>query len=406
MAPVKVTFKTVQGNKFELELDSSEKIEDVKRKIEEKQGPDFPAANQVVIYQGKVLKDETSLEENNITHENFVVVMIQRARKAAPAKKEEQPAAPTTTPAAASAPAAPAPATAEAPAQQPSAATTAPAAAAAVTPAAGAAGADSNLNSNSLLMGSALESTIAGIVEMGFERKEVVRAMRAAFNNPDRAVEYLMTGIPNNVEVPTPAPPAGATPTTVPVSGGTAAPTSAAPASGGAPTSGPNAQPLDMFAPQAAAGAGGTGGAGGPLDFLRSNPQFIALRQIVQSNPMILQPMLQELGKQNPELLTLINANQQEFLRIINEPVPPEQIQEVSQQIAQFQAAGMGAAGQGGGDLPPGAVAVHLTEEEQAAIQRLETLGFDRNRCIEAFLLCERDETLAANFLFDSAMDE
>ena len=56
--------------------------------------------------------------------------------------------------------------------------------------------------------------------------------------------------------------------------------------------------------------------------------------------------------------------------------------------------------------LPPGAVAVHLTEEEQAAIGRLEGLGFDRNRCIEAFLLCERDETLAANFLFDSAMEE
>jgi hypothetical protein len=57
--------------------------------------------------------------------------------------------------------------------------------------------------------------------------------------------------------------------------------------------------------------------------------------------------LLQELGKQNPELLTLINANQQEFLRIINEPVPPEQAQEVSQQIAQFQAAGMGGGGQG-----------------------------------------------------------
>jgi hypothetical protein len=26
MAPVKVTFKTVQGNKFELELDSSDKV--------------------------------------------------------------------------------------------------------------------------------------------------------------------------------------------------------------------------------------------------------------------------------------------------------------------------------------------------------------------------------------------
>ena len=51
---------------------------------------------------------------------------------------------------------------------------------------------------------------------------------------------------------------------------------------------------------------------------------------------------VQELGKQNPDLLTLINQHQQEFLRIINEPVPPEQAEQVSQQIAQFQAAGMG----------------------------------------------------------------
>ena len=43
---------------------------------------------------------------------------------------------------------------------------------------------------------------------------------------------------------------------------------------------------------QPAGEAGGAAG-GGPLDFLRTNPQFIALRQIVQSNPMILQPMLQ-----------------------------------------------------------------------------------------------------------------
>ncbi|XP_028072588.1 ubiquitin receptor RAD23c-like [Camellia sinensis] len=48
---------------------------------------------------------------------------------------------------------------------------------------------------------------------------------------------------------------------------------------------------------------------------------FQALRAMVQANPQILQPMLQELGKQNPHLMRLIQEHQADFVRLINEPV-------------------------------------------------------------------------------------
>ncbi len=48
-------------------------------------------------------------------------------------------------------------------------------------------------DSSSFLTGEALQSTITNMMEMGFEREQVLRALRASYNNPDRAVEYLMT---------------------------------------------------------------------------------------------------------------------------------------------------------------------------------------------------------------------
>ena len=219
-----------------------------------------------------------------------------------------------------------------------------------------------------------MEATIGQLMDMGFEREMVVRALRAAFNNPDRAVEYLFSGIPETEDSQPPQPAA------------TAAPGAQQPA---APQStGPNAAPLNLFPP---------GGVPQPqeqtdpgaLDFLRNNPQFRALRQMVRQNPDILPPMLQELGRHNPQLLQQINANQTEFVRLINEPIEGEE--DLLGQMA--------AAGGGEGVL-------QVTQEESEAIERLQSMGFDRNRVIEAFFACDKNENLAANYLLNNAGDD
>lgn len=42
-------------------------------------------------------------------------------------------------------------------------------------------------------MGTAAEGAVAQMEAMGFVRSDIDRAMRAAFYNPDRAIEYLLT---------------------------------------------------------------------------------------------------------------------------------------------------------------------------------------------------------------------
>ena len=195
------------------------------------------------------------------------------------------------------------------------------------------------------------------MMAMGFERDMCVKALRAAFNNPDRAVEYLLTGIPG---------------------GGCAAagarrPAAAAPA-GSAPggDGGPNTQPLNLF-PDGIPNVGGAagGGGGGILDFLRDNPQFQAIRAMVQGNPQILQPMLAELQRQNPQLYALINGNQEEFLALLNEPAPADALQNLAAGLEGMEGL-EGLAGGGGGD----GAQIDISEEDNAAIERLAALGF------------------------------
>lgn len=56
-------------------------VADVKRSIETVQGSAvYPAAQQMLIYQGKVLKDGTTLLENNVAENSFIVVMLSKVK--------------------------------------------------------------------------------------------------------------------------------------------------------------------------------------------------------------------------------------------------------------------------------------------------------------------------------------
>jgi len=214
---------------------------------------------------------------------------------------------------------------------------------------------------------------------MGFERSQVVLALRAAFNNPDRAVEYLFNGIP-----------AGAIPAEPP------APASPGASVGAAPSV-PSPDPAGSAAAPTPAPAGGSpapaAGGAGVFDFLRQHPQFAMLRQMVQSNPQLLQSVLEQLGQQNPQLLNMINNNQEEFIQLLNLPADS----------ATPGAGGAGGAPQGAG---PGANYISVTQEEKDAIERLQALGFSRQQVIEAYFSCDKDEQMAANYLFEGGEDD
>jgi len=376
---MKITVKTLQQKVFHIDAEESETVGDLKTKIQEEHG--HAIESQKLIYSGKVLPDSKSIESCQIKEKDFLVLMVSRPKPT--------PAASTSTTATTSS-------TAPAPAVPP-----APVAAAAV-PAAATPTLDVPPTSapaevapppfgdtSSFLTGTQLQTTIQNMMEMGFEREQVMRALRASYNNPDRAVEYLMTGIPSHLEAEAAG---GGAPGAAAQSAHGGPPPAAAPVAQPVAPPPPN-QPQNLFQlaqqqqqQQAAPGGGAPGAAGqGAIDInaLRESPQIQQLREMVAQNPALLQPMLQQLAQSNPAMAQMFAQN-------------PE---------ALYQLLGNGEGEEGGG-LPPGTQFVNVTEEERAAIERLEALGFPRQAVIEAYFACDKNEELAANYLFEGGFED
>ncbi|KAK4054270.1 UV excision repair protein rad23 [Microbotryomycetes sp. JL201] len=422
---VKITFKTLQQKQFIVEAEPSETFLDVKKKIETSQG--FAVDTQKIIFSGKIQPDDKTVGDANFKDKDFCVVMVSKP-KAAPASAAAAgaPATPapasTTATAAPPAAAAPAPAVPETPAQSsapvvaPNAPAPAPTDSTAQAPEAETPSQSNQTgSSNSFLMGSALEESVQNMMAMGFPREQIMKAMRASYNNPDRAVDYLLNGIPeSSMQDAPPSAPASAAPGTPSPASGNASSLAQTPAptSAGAPATNAPRNLFEAAAAQSRASSTQTGGARasseaesggatggaptGELAALASQPIFAQLRQLVQQNPALLQPFLQQLGQSNPELLQMIERNQHEFVRFLQGGAEGDDDDgDMGDLMDQF-----GEGGEGGGEQY-----IQVTEEEKAAIDRLVAMGFERALVIQAYIACDRNEELAANYLLEHGFD-
>ncbi|XP_051233786.1 RAD23 homolog A, nucleotide excision repair protein b isoform X2 [Dicentrarchus labrax] len=261
-----------------------------------------------------------------------------------------------------------------------------------------------------LVTGPAYENLVSEIMSMGYEREKVVAALRASYNNPDRAVEYILLGIPAEAnDLPSQEPVRHSAPSNLltpatqqprqppaasrPVSGSQPAP--AGPVSGSQPApAGPvsGSQPAPagpVSGSQPAPAGGGSVSTGNPLEFLRNQPQFQQMRQIIQQNPALLPALLQQLGRDNPQLLQQITQHQERFVQMLNEPRGGD-------------TGGEGAEAQGS----PHTNYIQVTQQEKEAIERLKALGFPEGLVIQAYFACEKNENLAANFLLQQTWDD
>lgn len=242
-------------------------------------------------------------------------------------------------------------------------------------------GANSGTSGNGdFSLGAEREASIQNIMEMGYERSQVEAALRAAFNNPHRAVEYLLTGIPELLQrAPQPAAQAG-------LQAATQSDTQPPAASGDADTSVDADQSGENLF-DAAAAAAAQGDNAGPAGVDQGeDAQLGMLRTALQTNPELIQPLLEQLAASNPQVAALIQQDPEGFIRTFLGGGDDMEFEE------------------GEGDALGGNEAdepmVSLTEQDESAIGRLCELGFDRNLVIQVYIACDKNEEVAADILF------
>lgn len=210
---MKIKIKNLQQKTYEVEIEPNLTVLELKRKIFQLLGVPYDAESQTLIYAGAILQDNQTIQNYNIDENKFIVCLVKTKSVA------------------------PAPPPAEQPQQQP-------------------------VNTSTPQVSEYIQT----VMELGFSEIQAREALAASMNNPDRAVDFLISG-------------------SVPV----------------------EAAPND-----------GNNNVSAAFDFLRGQPQFAHTRNLIRQHPELLEEVLSRIGRSNPSLMTMITENQEAFLEMIN----------------------------------------------------------------------------------------
>uniref|UniRef100_A0A1B0GNC7 Uncharacterized protein n=1 Tax=Phlebotomus papatasi TaxID=29031 RepID=A0A1B0GNC7_PHLPP len=214
MSTILITIKTLQQQTFQIEFDVTQTVRQLKDKIEEERGKDYPADGQLLIYGGVMLENSRTVASYNVEERKFVVLMLQKQRPKDPTPNPSTATGSdvTTTDStsaeltkeaakmsighqsdASDVPIDDATAPGQQHQQQQQQPTPSDATSSSGSPLTAQQAAESRL-----LMGDEYNKMVDNLVEMGYSLSEVHKALQASYNNPERAVEYLVSGIPED----------------------------------------------------------------------------------------------------------------------------------------------------------------------------------------------------------------
>ena len=294
---MKLLLKNLRQQEFKIEIESDQKtVKDLKLEIEKVHN--FDSSCIKLLHSGVVLEDAKTLEEYKIKEGNVIIMMLLKPKKVEakpePNQKEELQQ------------------------QEPP------------------------KNEENKPQPQYTEQ-INALVDMGYEKEKVERAIKAANGSIDLAVEYLNDEqIPNQNE----------------------------PNTGNANSNIPSSSNSNL------------------PEELKKNASII--KCLCMNNPEKLPSILTNLKEHSPQLFELIKQHEEDFKNLLVSPLSEEDIrnfQSIQQELRR----------------PPGQT-IRLTKEESDAVKRLQELGFSQADAVQAYFACDKNEEMAANFLFEQKM--